>query len=341
MNSVRTLDRAERVLVADVGGTHIRAAIVCAGTIMHKITTDTPHDDPRPSAVFDLIRQVLRYHPASSAVVGLPGRVNYTTSALEFAPNLPQAWASELCAARFRGELGVDTAVANDADLAAIGETYFGAGRGYDDVVYLTISTGVGGGVLLGGRLVAGTNSLAEIGHVVIDRVAARNGHPSTVEQLGSGSALARDASAAGVNAHDEGLMRLLESNDRRLGDAWRDVQEAVGYAAVTMAQLFSPQIIVIGGGLGRASSSLLEAAEHHLRIAGPRGLLEPITVVGSELGDDAGLYGAAAWMTATTGPGSGLGSGTALDHHPRIGPVDPSMQRSMRRRAFVERPGR
>jgi glucokinase len=125
--------------------------------------------------------------------------------------------------------------LANDADLAALGEVSFGAGRPYDDVVYVTLSTGVGAGVVLGGRLVHSRRSLAEVGHI--------------------------EAAAIGVT---------------------------------NLAHLYFPQVVVVGGGLGRVGRPLLDPIAAHVRGHGPAGL--PVEVVAAALGDDAGLAGAAGW---------------------------------------------
>lgn len=291
-----------RILAVDVGGTHMRAAVLAGADIVDRQLLVTPHDEARPTALNGMLREIRSRHEIDHAVIGLPGRVDYRTGRLEYAPNLPAGWLPGLTADTLSGVVGRPVLLANDADLAAVGETFFGAGRRYDDVAYLTVSTGIGAGVVLGGKLVAGARSLAEIGHVVIDRVAARSNEPATVELLGSGTALARDAAALGVTAHDAALLRLIETGDARLGRAWRDVREAVGFAAVALAQLFSPLAIVLGGGLGRASPDLVATMQEHLNTFGPRGLATPIAVLPNELGDDAGLVGAAAWWHASSG---------------------------------------
>ena len=109
--------------------------------------------------------------------------------------------------------------IANDADLAAVGEAAFGAGAGTADVAYLTISTGIGAGVVLGGRLLRGRRSLAEVGHTVIDWHAWRERSPSTLEELGSGSGVARIAHEAGVTARDAQEVAAAAAARRRQGD--------------------------------------------------------------------------------------------------------------------------
>jgi glucokinase len=290
----------ETVLAVDLGGTHMRvAAVGPQATIADRVDGLTPHDDPHPDELLAIIGKMRGRHDISRAVVGLPGRIDYREGKLEYAPNLPATWAADLTVARLGRLIGVPTALANDADVAAAGEAYFGAGRGYRDVVFMTVSTGIGAGVILGGRLVAGRRSGVEIGHIVIDREAARDGRPATVEQLGAGPALARAAAAAGVPERNAKLVALAESGEPQLADAWAQVTEAVGLGAVTLAHMFCPDVIVIGGGLGHASKDLRAAAQAAVSAHGPVGLPGPITVVPALLGDDAGLQGAVAWQQA------------------------------------------
>jgi glucokinase len=290
----------ETVLAVDLGGTRTRVAVVGPqGDIAERAEVLTRQDTAHPGYLFEIIGRMRGRHEISRAVIGLPGRIDYRQGRLEYAPNLPPTWVAHLTVDRLTGLTGVPTALANDADMAAAGEAYFGAGRGYDDVAYLTVSTGVGAGVILDGRLVAGPRSGVEVGHVVIDREAARAGRPATVEELGAGPALARVAVAAGVAERDRVLVDLAESGDARLADGWAQVMQAIGLGAVALAHMFSPEVIVIGGGLGDASRALRAAVQTTLAAHGPQGLPQPIQVVPAQLGGDAGLQGAAAWQQA------------------------------------------
>jgi glucokinase len=183
----------DAVLAVDVGGTQLRAAIVDADGAVHgRRSQPTPQDTSCPDALLALTAEVCASRRVSHAVIGLPGVVNYRDGCLEHAPNLPAGWAPHLNRAALETHLGFPVELANDADAAAVGEALFGAGRGYEDVVYLTVSTGIGAGVVLGGRLVAGTRSIAEVGHTILDLRARQEGRPSTLEDLGSGTALGR-----------------------------------------------------------------------------------------------------------------------------------------------------
>jgi glucokinase len=217
---------------------------------------------------------------------------------LEHAPNLPASWASTLTESTLRALLGVPVALANDADMAAVGEATFGAGRSFDDVVYITISTGVGAGVVLGGRLVHGVRSLAEIGHTIIDRRAVREGQQATVEQIASGTALASHAAALGLDAEGADLVALIDQ-DQRARIAWDEAVQGAGLAVVNLAHIFAPEVVVVGGGVGRSGETLLVPIRAMLAAHGPRGHHASPLVVSAALGDDAGLIGAAGWRHA------------------------------------------
>jgi glucokinase len=139
-----------RTLAVDLGGTRMRAALVTPeGEVASRRTMTTPQDAACPDALMGLVGDVLAGADVADAVIGVPGRVDHRRGRLEHAPNLPPHWPAALDERLLSERFGVAVALANDADVAAVGEAYFGAGRPYADVVYLTISTGVGAGVLL------------------------------------------------------------------------------------------------------------------------------------------------------------------------------------------------
>ena len=180
------------ILAADVGGTQMRAALVDAGGgVIARETAPTPTDSDVPGALIDLIAGVgatAGSSEVSHAVVGLPGAVDYEAGRLLSAPNLPSGWADSLSSDQLSAHLGLHVHVANDADMAAVGEVAFGAGAGIDGVVaYLTISTGIGAGVVHRGQLVRGRHSFGEFGHSVVDWRSWREGLPGTLEELSSG----------------------------------------------------------------------------------------------------------------------------------------------------------
>ncbi len=286
-------------LAVDLGGTNMRAAVLDAtGAILDRAVTRTPRQAPTIDPLLTLVEGLAATHDVEHAVVAVPGRVDHERGTLLEAPNLPAGWAPQLTRATLEAALGLPVALGNDADVAAVGEARFGAGRGHGNVVYLTVSTGVGAGILVGGRLLLPRYSGGEVGHSIVEGALAAAGEDGTVEGLGSGTAIARQARAAGLDAVGADLVRLVEAGDPVARQIWDDAMFAVALGVVNLAHLVSPTVVVVGGGVGRNGELVhapIRAALEALGPAGPRA-----EVVAAELGDDSGLIGAAAWRTAT-----------------------------------------
>ncbi len=276
------------VLVSDLGGTRLRVAVVeASGSVSSKKVLATPKNDP--AVLSATMRRVLETadRRVVGAVVGVPGPVDYSSGDVIMLPNLP-GWEETVRASILAEELGLPVLVANDADLAALGEHRYGAGRGSDDILYVTSSTGVGAGVIIGGRLLHGRLSLAEAGHTIIDLSTG-----GTLEGMGSGTALARAAGedAASVAARaangDPDAVQLFE----RAADAF-----AVG--VFNLVHCFSPQVVVIGGGMSQAGEMLLGPVRRRLANCGRACPASRVSVVKAAGGDDVGLRGGFAyWM--------------------------------------------
>ncbi len=280
------------VIAVDVGGTTLRVALVKPdGSVHSKKSIATPQDDP--GALTRMIRLAIERAEGTvaGAVVGMPGTIDYAAGEVLTLPNLPN-WVGHISIARLSGELGVSVQLANDADLAALGEHRFGAGIGTKDMVYVTSSTGVGAGIIVGGRLLHGKLSLAEVGHTIIDR--ATHG---TVESLGSGTALERLAGepaasvAARARSGDADAVRLFSSV---AGDL------AVG--VFNLVHCFSPELVVIGGGMSQAGDLLLDPVREMLAQCMDRCPARGVRVVRARGGDDSGLRGAAAYWADSGG---------------------------------------
>jgi glucokinase len=291
------------VLAADIGGTHMRAALVHAnGSVLHRRTEPTPRHAEAPAALVELIASTAAefgQDQVSHAVVGLPGGIDYSAGRLLFAPNLPREWPEQLTEEALSGRLGgLSVSIANDADLAAVGEAYFGAGRDGNDVAFLTVSTGIGAGVLHGRRLLHGRYSAAELGHTVIDWRAWQAGEPATLEELGSGSALARLSREQGLGDLDAvGIETAALEGDERAVEIWQSAVVACAVGVANLVMCFSPDTVVIGGGLGRQPEFFTAVLDE--MYARPARHPAGLNIVCSELGDDAGLSGAAAWAEA------------------------------------------
>lgn len=281
MIMMTSLDAAQGVLVADLGGTRLRAAVFDrAGTMRSHVVAPTPAADPEA-----LVRTLNQARADASvqvghAVIGVPGIVDYELGHALALPQLP-AW-HEVSAASLSDAIGVPVSLANDADLAALGEHRFGAGVGTQHMVYVTCSTGVGAGVIVGGRLLHTRYSLGEIGHTIIDWHTGE-----TVEQLGSGSGVrerTRESAAA--------IASRAIAGDTEAAAQFEQLAEALGVGVMTMVLCFMPERVVIGGGVSRAGELLLSPVRARIRTLQH----VPFTaeqIVQSQLGDDSGLQGA------------------------------------------------
>ena len=287
---------SDDVIAVDLGGTHLRAAVIgSGGEVRESRRIETPASDPHPDALVELVRAVAGTSLVEEAVIGVPGRVNYLDGVLEYAPHLPQAWLPDLSRANLSKRTGLRVHVCNDAELAAAGEAVFGAGRGAADVVYLTISTGIGAGVIQHGKAVHGTRSMPEPGHTIVDVRAFEEGRPWSMEEFASGTGLGRRAREMGLGQSGSDVLKGLENDDPRALEIWHEALPVIRAAVFNLAMWFSPEVIVIGGGVGLNARGLLESLRSWLAKHPPPGL-PTIRVERAALGDDAGLVGAAAW---------------------------------------------
>ncbi len=295
-----TASERHHVIAIDLGGTNLRVALVDEkGTVLARHRIPTPAQRSIADALADLIIE-LECDPDNSAVVAVPGVVDYEHGCALWAPHLPPTWITQLTEEHLASRLCRRVSIANDADLAAVGETYFGAGKHATDVVFVTVSTGIGAGVLLNGQLVRGRRSVAEIGHTIIDRRAFSDGEPATLEELASGSSVPRLTQIAAVNAETgEQLEILEETGDDRATAVWMQMVEGVVIGIINLAWCYSPELVIIGGGIGR-EEPLLSPVRSRLNQLAPT-IAMKFSLVREELADDAGLIGAAAWDRATT----------------------------------------
>jgi len=294
-------------IAVDLGGTNVRAAAVDkTGRVFARRRMSTPTEQPTPQFLADMINEVAAELPAiewcsaiaDRVVVGLPGVIDQLNERLITGVNLPEYWVPLISEDWIAGQVGLEVSLANDADLAAVGESEFGAGRNFRDVVYVTISTGVGAGIVVDAKLVQSGFSGGELGHTVIDWAAAEREEPATVEDLGSGTAIERHAAAAGLAARGAELADMVRRKEEPALSIWRRAIGAVGVGVANMAWMVSPEIVIVGGGVGNNADIVLPILREQLRRFGPSARPK-IELAAAELGDDAALIGAAAWWHA------------------------------------------
>lgn len=283
---------ARGLIAVDLGGTRMRVAVFSAeGELLHKSIVPTPRREPQ--ALVQAIRDARDacHVEAGAAAVGVPGPVSYADGTVLRMPNLP-GWEQYISRRGLSEELDLLVLLANDADLAALGEHRFGAGQGVTDMLYVTASTGVGAGVIIGGRLLHGAWSLAEAGHMVIERSTG-----GTVESLGSGTALARLAGVDGAT-----VAARASAGDALALKAFQEVAEVLAIGVFNLAHCFMPQRIVIGGGMSQAGELLLAPVRARLDRCGATCPASGAAVALAQRGDDAGLLGAYALWRETGG---------------------------------------
>ena len=304
----------------DVGGTHLRVAVVGPSGAVGAVVRRPSAVDVPEALVEGVVAALTEIGqgpgPGLPVGMGMAGLVD-RAGRLRYGPNVGvrEVPLAEL----LRDALGPERVVrvVNDASAAVVGEHRAGAARGHDDVVMFTLGTGVGGGVIVDGRLVEGAHGFAaELGHLVIreDGRDAPSGIPGTVEAYVSGTAFAREADeavAAGLaGARPAGAHELVAAASS--GEDWaiavlERVGMRLGVAIASVVAVVDPSIVVVGGGAGEAAAPfLLPAARasfgRHLMGADHR---PHAAIVAAELGDDAGVIGAALIAADTADEGA------------------------------------
>ena len=305
-----------RTIGVDLGGTKMQVGVLDGDSEVAWDSRERSTGQSEDDLVELLAREVgeaVAACPGVAAVgLGIPATIDHEKGIAVSAVNLPidNLPIRDLAEER----TGLPTFVDNDANVAALAEHLYGAARGAEDVVMLTVGTGIGGGLILGGEVYRGaTGAGAELGHVVIDMNGPRcQGNcpgRGCVETLASGTALGREGREAAERNPDSVLGRMAAdghgidgkavteaalSGDRVAVEVFELIGTRLGVALTSFANIFEPEVIVIGGGVIAAADLFLEPARAVLR----QRALPPMNrtpVVPAQLGPDAGMIGAAA----------------------------------------------
>ncbi|MBI1987023.1 MAG: ROK family protein [Nitrospinae bacterium] len=315
-----------RAVGVDLGGTNIRAILVDRqGTILWRERGPTDaHLGPETviDNIVSLVSHVLERKGVARELiegvgVGTPGPLNPHTGVVYGAPNLP-GWEQIPLKERLEERLELSIQVENDANVAAWGEYRFGAGRGAQSLVCITLGTGLGGGIILGGEIWRGSAYMAgEIGHMIIERdgPSCNCGNRGCLEAFVSAASLRvrvreklKDGGVAsairplveqGEEVAPERLYQEAVKGDRFCREILREAGERLGIGLINVIHILNPEVIVLTGGLMGAREILLETALKEVEAkAFPWAALRTRIVPG-ELGDDAGPLGAAALLFA------------------------------------------
>jgi glucokinase len=288
-----------RVIGVDVGGTKTLGAVVTrAGAIEERLErpAETASSDALLASLDGLIEELRATADVSALGVGIPSRIDQRRGRSIAAVNLPLEDVD--IRDRMCERHGLPVGIDNDANAAAIAEWKAGAARGADNVVMLTLGTGVGGGLIVDGRPFRGaTGSGAELGHIVIDvdGPACPCGGRGHLESYASGPVadrVAREVFGPDSDAGD--LVARAWAGDDAAVDALAQIGRWLGAGIATFVNIFEPALVVVGGGFGAAGDLLLAPAREVVAREGLEPGRETVRIVEAELGVDAGVIGAA-----------------------------------------------
>jgi glucokinase len=305
------------VLAIDIGGTKLAAGIVDSeGRILARGEVPTLAKEglePVLGRIVDLGRELLsRPEIADVRVhrigVGCAGPVDLKAGLVFNPPNLP-GWVRVPLSDRIQQALGLPTVLENDANAAGLGEYRYGAGRGARSIVYMTVSTGIGGGIILDGKVWHGLKDAAgEIGHMTVcpDGPLCGCGNRGCLEATSSGTSIARRARemlAAGrqselsavANPTSSDVVRLARKGDPLACEIWEEAVRYLGIGVAAAITILAPERIVIGGGVTKAGDSLFQPLREHVRQRVKLVPVESVPILPATLGPDVGILGAAA----------------------------------------------
>ena len=312
------MGNSDLAIGVDIGGTKVLGGVVdLNGSILRTFREDTPRDggDALNQVIASVVTELQTTHKTEYIGISAAGLVSSDRQTMLGAPNIKD-WDGVNIAKALNKICGINSIVENDANSAAWAERVYGAGKGLENVIMVTVGTGIGGAAIVNGRPLRGANGTgAEFGHmrVVPDGELCGCGVRGCFEQYASGTALMRQTKAA-IAKNPDGAKDLLARGDgtitglvgshitdaARAGDKLAigllaDSGDWLGAGIATLAMLFDPSIVVIGGGVIDAGELLLEPARKAMMREMPFVGKHPVPeIVAAKLGNDAGIVGAA-----------------------------------------------
>lgn len=309
------------VLAIDIGGTKIIAAIISdEGQVIAKEYCPTLADEG-PRAVLDRIFSTVDHllgsrNMAPSQLHGISiaaaGAIDFGKGIVTLSPNLP-GWRDIPLRDIIKERYGINTFLLNDASAAVLGEHRFGAGRGLNNIIYITVSTGIGSGILINGELYLGASGGAgEVGHTTIDVNGPKCscGNTGCLETLASGTAVAREAirrikagekssltEIAGGKVEDitaEEVSIAAQGGDSLASEIISQAATYLGIGLLNLVNIFNPEMIIVGGGMSNMGDLLLNPARQVVKERAFQLLAKAVRIVVAELGNNAEILGAA-----------------------------------------------
>lgn len=311
------------VLGIDLGGTKILTAVIDAeGKMLSHDHIVTPAKEGHETVIKSILESTDRalsqagitVTSLSAIGIGAPGLSNPETGVLLTSPNLP-GWRNVPLRDIIENELGRKAFLINDANAAALGELLFGSGRGAQNIIYITVSTGIGGGIIIDGKLYTGSIGTAgELGHMVIDSEGppCNCGNRGCWETLASGTALARIARQRIQEGAPTSILKLAagdsdkidaevvhqaaRTGDKLANELIHQIAYYLGVGLANLVNIFNPEVIVIGGGLSNLGDLLLKPAFEEAERRAFKPAYQSVRFTSAELGRCSGVLGAAAF---------------------------------------------
>lgn len=300
------------VLAADLGGTNLRmAAIDRDGKILYRTRRETPRSetaDAVVSAITSAARECLQNvnEEVSAIAAAVPAIIDFEKGITLKLPNIPALNNFHLSAA-LENELNLPCVLENDANAAAVGENWFGASKDFKNSILATLGTGVGGGIIIDGKILRGTDGTAgEIGHICVEPLGALCGCGARgcVEQYASATAIVRlarelenqfpaselikKAVCSSIEIYEAGLR-----GDALALEVFRLQGFYLGIILAGLINVLNPEIVVIGGGAADGWDLFAPEMSAQIRVRAYREPAERVKIVRAQLGDDAGILGA------------------------------------------------
>jgi glucokinase len=296
------------VLALDVGGTKLAAGVVDASGHVHSFAAVPSNANDGPDATLARLFELGRQAVAESGVpwtgihaigIGCGGPLDAERGVLIAPPHL-SGWRDVPVTSLAEREFERPAALENDATAAAAGEHRWGAGAGTRHMVYLTLSTGVGGGVVIDGTLYRGSmGNGGELGHVTVDwhgRPCRGCGRRGCLEAYVSGTSIAERAQEAGLDlATAQDVAAAARAGDPGAVAIWDETVEALACGLTSIVNLFEPELVVLGGGVVRSGEQLLGPVRERVRANTMKPAGQAAEIVAAALGDHVGVVGAAA----------------------------------------------
>ena len=293
----------------DVGGTFIKGGLVSKGQLIdfQKIETEAERGPERVIQNIASLIERLKREDTEAAGVGVPGMVDMKNGIVRLPPNLP-GWDEVHLTEKLEQMVSIPTFAGNDANFYAVGEWQFGAGIGADDLIVLTLGTGLGGGIISGGRLLLGANFAAgEVGHISIvpNGQQCRCGNRGCIEAYVGRDYLVERAKYLAQKWHSDRLSNKSTLSPKLIAEAadegdeaakalWHEFGRMLGIAIVNYVHILDPELVVLGGGVVGAWNHFIDPLMAEVKARLMDFPERKLKVVKGALGDMAGIYGAA-----------------------------------------------